>query len=80
MKATTGKEMHKVFPDMGTQSCQHCGKDLNPDKEVWLWLNCVTLKWTAEEPVKEDENQGQFPFGQACAQKVINTSIHRNRR
>lgn len=51
--------------------CQRCGEQVDPDKAVWLELNWNTQEWSAEGSVPEEESQGCFPFGAACARAVL---------
>lgn len=55
--------------------CERCGEKLNPKKIKWLELNCVTGEWTDPDVTKvpEEESQGGFPFGIACAKQVLKT-------
>ena len=54
---------------MNTTKCLHCGKKLNPDKMVWLELDNNRNVYTAKG-VPEQDSQGWFEFGAACAKKV----------
>ena len=53
--------------------CEHCGKKLNPERTVWLELNCLTLKYTDPNisPLPDDVSQGIFPIGTSCAKKLL---------
>ena len=52
--------------------CELCEQKLNKGRIVWLELNLYTHTWHANEgEVPEDESQGWFPFGAACARKVL---------
>lgn len=55
----------------GPHYCTRCGEPLNPDKMVWLELNWETGKYAAVGMVPEDQSQGRFPFGAACARRVM---------
>jgi hypothetical protein len=50
--------------------CEHCDRKLNPKRITWLELNFVTNRYT-DQPVPEDESQGCFAFGSACARTVL---------
>lgn len=53
--------------------CENCNEELRQGREVWLELNSRTSKWRAEtdKEFPEEESQGWFPFGAACATKVL---------
>jgi len=53
------------------QSCTKCEKKLDYEKIVWLELNSHTGVYTLPGMVPEEESQGVFPFGAACAQKQL---------
>lgn len=51
--------------------CECCERKLNPAKIVWLELNNHTNLYHVEGEVPEEESQGMFAFGKACAAKII---------
>lgn len=51
--------------------CECCEKALNPETMVWLELNTITARYHREGEVPEAESQGSFPFGKACAKRVL---------
>ncbi len=52
--------------------CEHCDRKLNPDKITWLELNNHTNTYHAEgDEVPEEESQGMFAFGSACAKTIL---------
>ncbi len=51
--------------------CEHCGQKLNPAKIAWLELSFKTGRWYQPGDCPEDESQGCFTFGQACAKTVM---------
>ena len=51
--------------------CCCCGKELNPAKIVWLEQNFEDARFYEKGAVPEEKSQGLFPFGQACAKKVL---------
>lgn len=55
--------------------CEKCGRELNPQDAVWLELNCSTGKWRDNTfpEFPPEQSQGWFPFGKACADKVIHS-------
>jgi hypothetical protein len=57
------------------QVCHLCAAPLNPDKTIWLELHCVRGTFhELNDPVPEADSQGCFPFGTACAKKVLKAS------
>jgi len=54
------------YPDI----CENCGRELDPRKSVWLELSWKTGKYTDGE-LPEEESQGFFCFGSACAKTVL---------
>ena len=59
---------HAVLVDL---HCEHCGQRLDRDKAVWLEFSFRTGRWYHAEQCPPDESQGYFPFGRACARKVV---------
>ena len=51
--------------------CERCTQPLNPNDAVWLDLNIHTGEYR-KEPWPEDQSQGAFAFGKACARKMLN--------
>jgi hypothetical protein len=51
--------------------CERCGEKLDEKAAVWMEMNCMTALFYREEgKVPEDESQGWFSFGKACAKRV----------
>jgi len=50
--------------------CENCGRELNPKKIKWLELDTRTNTFTDDE-LPEQYSQGGFPFGIACAKRVL---------
>lgn len=59
--------------EMNNPTCCKCGRELDPAKVVPLELNSTTLTWHREEDdaVPEEESQGVWDFGPACAKKAL---------
>lgn len=57
----------------GWQRCERCNEKLKPGTEVYLELNNKTGLYSDPDKVNlgEDESQGGFPFGKACAKRVL---------
>jgi hypothetical protein len=55
------------------QYCEKCGDLLNQKRIKWLEYSNKTGLYTDPKKVKvkEDDSQGLFPFGQACAKTVL---------
>ena len=54
--------------------CECCERELNPKTLTWLELNAVTCEYARPGKAKwsdSDESQGCFPFGQACARRIL---------
>lgn len=51
--------------------CQCCGRELK-HTIAWLHLSTKTGKYT-QAYLPESESQGWFPFGPACAEKILTT-------
>ncbi len=51
--------------------CECCGRELNPATTVSLELNRTTNLYAKPGTVPEDESQGVFVFGAACARKML---------
>jgi hypothetical protein len=51
--------------------CEHCGRKLDESKIVWLELSFRTGQWFQPGACPENESQGGFPFGRACAKTVM---------
>lgn len=61
-------------PTMGNPEplqCQRCQKWLRPGTEVWLELDWQTGLWYAAGEVSDEQSQGCFPFGAACARAAL---------
>ena len=52
------------------QRCERCKERLNDDRIVWLDLNRITGQFS-DSDWPDDESQGAFPFGAACAKRVL---------
>lgn len=52
------------------QTCNSCGREIKPGREVWLELNTETGEYT-DQPVPEEHSQGAFVFGTDCAKKEL---------
>lgn len=50
--------------------CTCCERKLNPEKTVMLALDCGSGLYS-KGGTPELESQGWFPFGAACARKVL---------
>jgi hypothetical protein len=50
--------------------CERCGELLHPDREVWLEYDQRFNGYT-DQDVPSNVSQGGFPFGKACAKRVI---------
>jgi hypothetical protein len=51
--------------------CERCLEQLNPKTAVWLELNSYTGTYSEPGSVPEEESQGCFIFGAACAKAVL---------
>lgn len=58
---------------MADHRCENCGERLHKDRIVWLELNSRTHRYCDPDvtPVPETDSQGGFPFGIACAKRVL---------
>lgn len=58
---------------MKTELCTRCGEALRAGREAWLELNTLdnTYHDPTTDPVPADESQGGFPFGRACAKRIL---------
>lgn len=69
--------LHRVKLSQGKRPihrrCEHCGEELHPNREVWLELDQRTNKYVDPNKVNVPTkySQGGFPFGKACARKVL---------
>lgn len=54
------------------EQCECCGRELNPAKTTYLHLNSSTGRYGVED-LPDIHSQGWFPFGWACARKVLNS-------
>jgi hypothetical protein len=52
-------------------TCGRCGRLIDKGRATFLHLNCKTGLYSEDEELPEDEDQGWFSFGQACAKKVL---------
>ncbi len=55
-------------PDGG---CTYCGAKLNPNRTAYLEKSFKTNRWYKPGECPPDESQGGFPFGTACAKRVL---------
>jgi hypothetical protein len=53
------------------QHCERCGTYLHKGRMTWLELSFKTGRWYQLGECPEDESQGCFPFGKACAKTVM---------
>ena len=53
--------------------CEHCGRELKEGRAVWMELNCYTGMFAGpnDQSWPDEESQGCFPFGKACASTVL---------
>lgn len=52
--------------------CERCGEKLNPSRTKWLELSWRTNRFHEHEgEIPGEDSQGWFPFGQACARRVL---------
>lgn len=61
-------------PDCWTDSvpkCERCGRPINRMRCAWLELDQRTNTYHDREDVPEAKSQGWFPFGIACATKIL---------
>lgn len=50
--------------------CERCKEILNPSTSIRLDLNWRTNEFR-KEPWPEEDSQGGFAFGRACAQRIL---------
>lgn len=63
------------------QTCECCGRKLNPKTMVWLELSTHTGQWHDDvTPCPPEESQGWFAFGAACARKIIRQRRQESRK
>ena len=60
--------------------CEQCRKPLDDKKVVWLELNRDTLIYDRPGIVPPELSQGEFPFGAACARRVVSFGFDQARR
>jgi len=66
----------KVHGITEPETCQCCGRILNDRTMVWLELNCRTGRYVANGVfLPDEESQGFFPFGKACAEKMLRKGV-----
>lgn len=56
-----------------TEYCEHCRRELHPDRIVWLTHRTSTGTYHVPHTqawLGTDDDQGCFPFGPDCAKKV----------
>ncbi len=61
-------EIADIHAAMG---CNCCGRKLNPKTMVWLEVSFRTGKRYKPGECPEDESQGAFAYGAACARRVL---------
>jgi hypothetical protein len=54
--------------------CILCGKQLEPNRTVWLEMRWDDATWHEVETVPQEFSQGCFEFGTACAKKALKAS------
>lgn len=57
--------------------CERCGEELNPSRAVWLELNMDTGVYHKEGTVPQEQSQGCFTFGAACARRELKVAMIR---
>jgi hypothetical protein len=62
-------------PNVVHYFCTKCGKELDRNDISWLEKSWVTNEYSDPSitVLPEKESQGLFPFGKACAKKVVDT-------
>jgi hypothetical protein len=55
----------------GIDQCDCCGRAIKPGKTVWLELDHRVDGYHDYENVPEQMSQGWFPFGPACAARLL---------
>jgi hypothetical protein len=55
----------------GIDQCDCCGRTIKPGKTVWLELDHRIDGFHDYESVPEAKSQGWFPFGPACAARLL---------
>lgn len=75
------------YEKSSTLYCERCNERLDPSKIVWLELSQETGLFTDPDKavLPENESQGGFTFGRACANSVLKNGgdlerIERRRR
>ena len=63
--------------DNEAKYCNCCGRKLNDAKTDWLELSFRTNVWYLPGECPQDESQGCFPFGKACARKTLRDQPHK---
>ncbi len=57
--------------DTDQDRCICCNKPLNREGKFWLHMNTSWMVLPAKaEPISEDEDQGAFAIGNACAKRI----------
>ena len=51
--------------------CAHCSRVLDSNKITWLEVSFKTGRWYEAGKCPEEESQGGFPHGAACARAVL---------
>lgn len=59
--------------------CERCGDVLDQAKAVWLELNIYTGCFHKDGEVPQEESQGYFSFGSACAKAVLDSGGNNKR-
>lgn len=61
----------------GTDQCDCCGRAIKPGRTVWLELDTRIGGYHDYENVPEPMSQGWFPFGPACAARLLREARER---
>jgi hypothetical protein len=61
----------------GIDQCDCCGRTIKPGRVVWLELDHRVGGYHDYENVPEQMSQGWFPFGPACAARLLRESRER---
>ena len=79
MKVKELFEQEKKFSELD-HYCERCGEKLKYDKIVWLEMNFKDGKYYKNGTVPENESQGCFAFGSACAKQTLAGNDERIRK
>lgn len=67
----TPAEQVKFLAGLAARRCERCGQNLDAVAFVWLELDKYTGRYHEPGQVAADASQGLFPFGAACASRVL---------